>query len=187
MNFFNIFLCKLNFLKINFIFIFLSLILFIYLNNKLIFYLYIYLNFIFSTEKNNFILNTFYLGYYKIHPVLLYLSLIIYLLYTVVVKKIFKYSLVFTLKLIVLTFFLGSLWALNQSIWGKYWSNDSIELILVLFIVYILYKNHKLFNNFSNYVYFFSSSFFLLIIYLRLNLIYTKHNFFDKISSLRNY
>jgi hypothetical protein len=130
--------------------------------------------------KLNFILNNFYLGYYKIHPPMLYYSLVLFFYIKLFSKKFFKISVILIIIILFITFILGSLWSLSQSIWGKYWSNDSIEIILLLlFIIGSVYL-HQLIHTKTTYNFFILIQTLLILVLLRLNYIYTKHNFFQR-------
>lgn len=182
LNLINIFLCKLNILKNNIIIVLVIYLLYNY--NKLIVNYIVLVTIqlsILSYHECN-ILNNFYLGYYKIHPPLLYLSLILCTIYFQK-KNLIKCIKINIISLMIITFILGSLWALSQFIWGKYWSYDSIEFILLLFIILYYLIIHKLKHKNPYYgVLVFCKTLFLLIL-LRLNLIFTKHNFFQQIVS----
>lgn len=183
----NVFLYDLNNFKLNLLLIIIWS--FIIFNVYTKWYLLVWILILFYYYTNNFsvILNNFFTGFYKIHPPLLYYALTIFYFYISIKKKINKYSILFLTKTIIITFCLGSLWALTQFIWGRYWSNDSIEIILVLFIGLSLCYIHKFYKNkivFSNFFFF---NFILLLFSLRLNLIFTKHNFFQKLINLQLY
>jgi hypothetical protein len=131
--------------------------------------------------KSTFVLFDFFFGYFKIHPILFYI-VINFSIYNIINfsfnnLKIKQFSIIL---LNIITFVLGSLWSLYQSIWGYYWTNDSIEYILLLILFFNLSKIHKNFT--ANYL--FKNVLLLLILLLitllRLKLIYTKHNFFIK-------
>ena len=186
-NFFNISLNKLNNFYFN-LFILFYFILF-YLNIqkffKIIFLLLVYILSI--NIKYKFILTNFYFGFYKIHPPLLYV-ITLTLIYNVLKRdKIFKYNLKNIFIFLTITLIWGSLWALTQTVWSKYWSNDSIEIILILIIANVILFSHLNFKykKIFNELVFFSILF--LLILLRLNFIFTKHNFFQKTINFQNY
>ena len=186
-NFFNIGLNKLNNFYFN-LFILCYLIL-VYVNIqkffKIILFFAVYILLI--NIKYKFILINFYFGFYKIHPPLLYVITITWLYSILKKNKIFKYKSKNIFIFLTITFTWGSLWALTQTVWSKYWSNDSIEIILiliifnVLIIIHLNFKHKQIFNKFI-----LLSVLFLLIL-LRLNLIFTKHNFFQKTINFQNY
>ena len=149
--------------------------------------LVLFLLYIYISIKYKYILLNFFFGFYKIHPPLLYIILILYIYWILKKNKIFKHILQKILNLTVLTFIWGSLWALTQSIWSKYWSNDSIEIILLLIIFTIFIKIHKSLTYQSNLNNFLILIILNLLMLLRLNFIFTKHNFFQKIINFQNY
>lgn len=185
LNLFNLLLCNLNNLIINILILILIYSILIQLKNTwkfLLILLYIY--YINTSEFS--ILYNFYFGYYKIHPIILYYGIITLLYRLVVNKNIFKFILLYILIALVIAFILGSLWALYQSQWGTYWSNDSIEIILLFFISVGLVYIHI---NYKNYIYnlFFLLQSIVLLGCLRYNLLYTKHNFFKKMININAY
>lgn len=183
LNSFNTLLCNLNHIKVNLVIIYINLINLYYHISILIYLtLFVLIQFINFTDKHKYILNTFYSGYYKNHPLLLYIS-IIFISFKKSNNKIFVINWYKILSLSIITFILGSLWALVQFIWGKYWSYDTIEFILLLMCLYIIIYIHKLLRYTPVYHNFLLLQLFLLLILLRLNLIYTKHNFFQKIKT----
>lgn len=186
LNFINVFLCNLNSFKLNIILLIIYLYCLYY--NKFLWKINLLSIFVFIgiNDKYNFILHNFYLGYYKIHPVLLYFSLIILFCYITELKIFNNFYFFIICVLLLVTFILGSLWSLSQSIWGKYWSNDSIEIILILFFICGIIFMHLLFNLHKNYLIFNLLQSCLLLILLRLNFIYTKHNFFQKTLNFEN-
>ncbi len=84
----------------------------------------------------------------------------------------------FFLNLAIIALVLGSLWALYEIKWGYYWSNDSIEIILILVIILQLILIHKFFRNYK-YKLYYQLIVINLLILLRSGQIYTKHNFFN--------
>lgn len=177
LNIFNNFLIKLNNFSYNIIILFLI--------NSLIIQNYkkinslIAINIVTLYLSNNYILLNFFTGYYKIHPIIFYISFHI-LLNFLIKKKIIKNNFIMFFLLSILAFILGSLWALKQTIWGKYWSSDYIEIILIFNIILLSYYFHLLKNNNKIINFFFFSTVVIILIFLRLNLLYTKHSFFNQ-------
>ncbi len=193
-----------NFIKINYLLIFKKLTIYlqllINLNNinlnylilSIIIYFIYYINFniyiyifIFNFKiKFIFFINSFFFGFFKIHPYMFYIAII---LYVNIINKNFiknKLTLLFNLKITILSFFLGSLWALYTFNWGKYWSNDSIEYILI-FLTYIYILTIHKFSDNSIYQLIYIIKLLYLLILIRYSYIYTKHNFFNlKVLSL---
>jgi len=147
-------------------------------NFKYFYFVYMFVIYVvFINFKWQSILLNFNVGLMKIHPPLLYIS-IIYLIYYFY-SKYSRLTMFFITNLTIFTFLLGSFWALYQKIWGLYWSNDSIEILLVILCVLSIYYLHKLFLKSIFYSKFLLISFISCLLLLRLNYIYTKHNFFN--------
>lgn len=185
LNFFNLLLCNFNHLLINILLLLVVYSFLTQLKNYLFFILIIYYIYYINTLEFS-ILNNFYFGYYKIHPIILYTSLISLIYKLVLIKKIFKVIIFNIVSLSIIAFILGSLWALYQTQWGVYWSNDSIEIILLFFIIIGLSYMHINFKNNFYRIFFLTQTLFLLMC-LRYNLLYTKHNFFTKIININMY
>jgi hypothetical protein len=179
LNFFNNKLNWLNNFWLNlFIYLFL-LVLIVYNNNNFFFFLIFILNI--YLFKVDYVLYDFYFGYFKIHPLLFYITLN-FTLFNIIKNNHnnWKISKFFIVIINCFTFLLGSLWSLYQNVWGYYWTNDSIEYILLFFIFTNTLKIHKFLyyrSIFKNILFLFII---LLVVLLRLKLIYTKHNFFLK-------
>lgn len=173
---FNQFIFKLNLFKYNILILIIILSIIWVLNFRLSLISFYYL--LKHIESPNYILQNFFTGYYKIHPILFYISFIQLLIYFFN-KHFIKLNTMYLLCTIIISFILGSLWALHQFIWGKYWSSDYIEIILILSSILLISFFHKF--NFKNYFILFNFiQLILILICLRLNLLYTKHNFFNK-------
>lgn len=129
--------------------------------------------------KHVYFIKFFFLGFFKTHLLILYTSiLLIRLLYTN--NFIFcRLKQSYLMYLFLLAFFLGGRWALYLYNWGYYWTNDSIEFLLLIFTLLLLHKLHKVAIGAH-----FSCLCLVLCLYslmaLRLNFIFTKHNFFQK-------
>jgi len=179
---YNLFLVKLNNIKLNVLFITkLTLLCQVVQINLQTIIISIWALGVYGNKSST--INTFYQGYVKIHPPLQYISSLLTTLVIVNIKKIQNTPFIYIISGLISAFILGSLWALFQSIWGYYWSNDSIEYILLFFMFFIGIKMHKYhlkkirINSFSIILCLF------LLVCLRLNLLHTKHNFFIKNSS----
>lgn len=180
---YNILLIKINNIKINFIFVnlIINCLQFVYSSFTYILLSIWILN---ITNAKYLTISNFYQGYVKIHPNLQYIGSIMYIYVTINKKINFKLNKYPLSYIVIISFCLGSLWALFQSIWGYYWSNDSIEYILLVVSYIILIKIHKYYiKKVSNQIIIFLVLF--LLISLRLNLLHTKHNFFSKISTIK--
>jgi len=123
------------------------------------------------------IMLNFNVGLMKIHPPLLYISIVLLIYY--ICNKYARLNIFFILSITILTFILGSFWALYQKIWGLYWSNDSIEILLVVLCFSSIYYTHKLTMKLVVHLNFIFICFIICLFLLRLNYIYTKHNFFN--------
>lgn len=140
---------------------------------------------IWQTTNKNLTVNNFYYGYVKIHPNLQYLGSILIFYSMLNRKRLFNPTINSVICILLISFALGSLWALFQTVWGYYWSNDTIEYVLLLFIVFSLVSLHNYYvRNFTLKIFLLTMTLFLLIS-LRLNLLYTKHNFFTKLKVLK--
>jgi hypothetical protein len=127
------------------------------------------------------ILPSLWVGTITLHPLFLYISLVVLLFFLTsyydrvkciyLTKKFFCY-----VSFIALC--LGSLWATQSLSWGYFWVNDSIEWLL-FFICYfsfisihiILYNNKLLFRHY-NYLLVIT-----VLLLIRLNFIVTRHSF----------
>ena len=172
-------LLQLNKLSLNIV-ILLCVFYFIFIvNNKFCISVVIVYSLSFSMNYLNFI-NSFIFGFFKIHILLFYITIIMgnfnILKHSYIDLRV-KCSNI--LYLVVLSFFLGSLWSLYLFDWGYYWTNDSIEYVLLLFILFLVVNIH-LWNT-HTYIY---NVYTLLCVYmllmLRLNIIHTRHNFFQQ-------
>lgn len=132
------------------------------------------------------ILNSLIVGFYNIHPILLYLSFFFFIskyqyinIFFIVLKKNQFYVASFTLLL-------GGYWGAGNSVWGYFWVNDIIEQILLYCVLIFLIKFHifetKQLNYFNIIIFF---SLFFVLFLLRLGFISTRHSFFDT-SNIKN-
>lgn len=140
----------------------------------------LYLNTKVSSNATEFI-NNFWTGFFKIHPILFYLSLVII---TSINSKTpeMKLKVLNMLNTIIAALILGSLWALYQFVWGYLWSNDSIEYTLIFIgLIYFLKLHASQINkNLNNNIIILTL---LLIFLVRSSLIFTKHSFFANSST----
>lgn len=151
---------------------------FIAINYTYVYVIFLY-NIVFKIKYINFI-NLFMFGFFKVHILLFYITSIIgsfiILNYNYTQVKIKLNNNIF---FITIAFIFGSLWSLYLFNWGYYWTNDSIEYVLLFFILYQLINIHlwKKKNYFIG-IYLILNLYVLLMI--RLNIIYTRHNFFQQ-------
>lgn len=123
----------------------------------------------------------FYYGTFKIHPLLLYFSIVAICLHITKLNLFINLPSLNLSYIVILTFILGAYWALYQSVWGYFWSNDSIEYILLFFILVILNVFHrKVYSRKYNFYVPFLSL--LLLLMSRNGFLFTKHNFFSLLS-----
>ncbi len=123
------------------------------------------------------------IGTIVVHPFLFYLSLI--LLFFNVFKK-FNFLKLVSCKvytntlLVILTsaLCLGGFWGLQSNAWGYLWANDAIEWLLIFIILAVLFNLHIL-TSFQMSVITFTliSLIFNFTLFIRLNLITTRHSF----------
>lgn len=178
-NFFNKNLLFLNKLQLNYLII-VTMTLFsfsLYNYNKLMQIILLFIKFYIKKKKIYFI-KLFINGMFKIHPILFYF-IVIHTVYNLFNKfSVYKFVIKYLLNITIITLLLGSIWALFELKWGYYWSNDSIELNLLLIVllytttIHMLYKNSK----FKLYQILIIINLLLLI---RGGYMYTKHNFFN--------
>lgn len=171
----------------NYLFILLVITLFFY--SKKISYVYFY--FILQIVSKKCIIKliptSLYIGYNNIHPILFYISFILGVFYWLNNKfinvDIFK---IFLLSFIALS--LGGLWGLGNSIWGFFWVNDKIEIVLLLYTLLLLTIAHS-FNTNQNLKFYYSSIFILLLVLLsfRYGFAFTRHSFFDLKNMCNNF
>lgn len=134
------------------------------------------------------LVDALYVGTLTIHPLLFYFSLIILGLKVFFPKNFYQTGLrnLHFSRLIwflSLTLLLGGFWGFQSTIWGYFWVNDMVELLLLLAIFYSVWYLHKIFclDKFWNRAWFFCLTFNLILV-VRLNLIPTRHNFIQSSS-----
>lgn len=179
MNVYLIWLLQLNNLTLNTIILIFIFYFIFTLNNRLIIKITIVYSIVFKLKYLNFI-NIFIFGFFKVHILLFYIVLVIanfnILKYNYVDLKIKLNNSAYFMSI---SFFLGSLWSLHLFDWGYYWTNDSIEYVLLLFILFLIISIHKWKKNYYlPNVYVLLNMFILFMI--RFNLIHTRHNFFQQ-------
>lgn len=135
------------------------------------------------------LVDALYIGTIVIHPLLFYLSLV--LLCVKVFRLLNAYTLVSTslnflnlFYLSTITLLLGGFWGFQSTIWGYFWVNDAVEVLLLLTIIVILLRLHTYGAKLQTY----SSLLSLLLIFnliliVRLNLLPTRHNFIQQSST----
>lgn len=114
-----------------------------------------------SLTPNIPLLNSFFL----IHPLLLYL-IVGYLLCVYMNGLVYNKFMIYFLYL---SLSIGGIWSLQEFNWGGWWNWDLLELFILLNILYITFKTHKLVqytNFFKNSIIFFKILLFLAIYFL---------------------
>lgn len=172
-------LVNLNSIKINTIIMLVSIMLLYNIRLKMyIFTVYIYT--IIINVKYTYFINLFLFGLFKLHTPMFYVGImLLVIIYSknYVSIKIKSHT---SLTISISAFILGSVWALYTYNWGYYWSNDSIEyMLLLLCFLYTVYI-HSI-NKQYYFVYYKILLLLIIIYFLRTGLLYTKHNFFDNL------
>lgn len=123
---------------------------------------------------------TLLVGFYNTHPSILYGGLIFFFCNFFFYTQFNTWTKKIIMLLCLLAFILGGYWGLGNSVWGYYWVNDIIELILLGFSVLIITLIH-LFQRIRMQVMYILLyiSLFIILINLRLGLLQSRHTFFD--------
>lgn len=124
------------------------------------------------------------IGYNVIHPVLFYSSFII--IASIYFNNIFFFKIKSIWYTSVVALLLGGLWGLGNSVWGFFWVNDRIELILLFYIIVLLILIHSYWSSIM-YIYLYQvvCCLSLLVLLARWNFMFTRHSFFN-LSNLTN-
>jgi len=177
LNIFNLSLIKLNSIKYNYFLILIVITLSLTVLKPTFTLINIY--FIFFLKKfNYFFIKKFSFGFFKIHPIIFYGVLIYYVVLNVKNFIFIKFNNVNLSILLIISFCLGGYWNTFHLRSGRFWSKDSIEILLLMLIWINLKKIHK-YINITKFLYFNFFWFLMLLIGIRFNIIYTKHNFFN--------
>lgn len=124
-----------------------------------------------------------WIGTVNIHPVILYIVLIITIsnLLTIMNKfqsLIVQYNTLTIMKWLTFTFILGGIWGFQSNSWGYIWSDDIVEWALFLGILFLLIKIHTIhFVQIRWYVSIYFIFLILLFLSVRLNIFTTRHSF----------
>lgn len=114
-----------------------------------------------SAIPNIPLLNSFFL----IHPFLLYI-MVGYLIYMHLSNLSYNK---FSIYLLYLSLVMGGVWSLQEFNWGGWWNWDLLELFILLNIVYVTFKTHKIvtyINFFKHSIIFFKIFLFLVLYFL---------------------
>lgn len=185
-SFYYTYVINLNYWETNSLFIFLFFLFFIKIPTRFFFFCVVFLFFnsflFFSISSHKTLLITLIVGTVVIHPVAFYFFTTLFL-----IKLYYSYNHFFLVRIslnianlslfLSLTLLLGSLWASQSNSWGYFWVNDSVEWVLLLTIVYLIYYFH-VWGKLTNYNFFlFNLMIINVLVLIRLNFLPTRHNF----------
>lgn len=128
-------------------------------------------------------MSTLWIGTIVCHPYLLYISISVFISFFFDYTSNLKLStipLFYIISLSFFTLFLGGLWGTQSITWGYFWVNDTIEWILLLVCFSFLIIHHS--NQLKKKLLFVNIIFFInlyMLVYVRLNIIDTRHNFIN--------
>ena len=126
------------------------------------------------------------IGTISIHPIMFYFFMLIFLIKTLKISSRYVQNwLPMTHSrlsvFLSITLILGGFWGAQSTIWGYFWVNDSVEWLLLLAILSLLYSLHRFgmrtlsFNSFVLIFFLFN-----LVLMVRLNLFQTRHSFIEQ-------
>lgn len=119
-------------------------------------------------------------GYNSWHPMLFYVSILSCLFLVLSVFSFVKFKAKSVFALLSLTLILGGYWGLGNSVWGYFWVNDIIELVLLAYIVIAGIFIHTILpRNTSLIIFIASCCIGIFLILLRYGVVFTRHSFFD--------
>lgn len=120
------------------------------------------------------------IGYNSIHPSFFYSGFIFFYLYFKSWKLGYFFRSLFILTFLTIALSLGGLWGAGNSIWGFFWVNDTIELILFVLCVSLTLIIHS--ETTPQNIFFIKVLTLIIILWLlclRWGFTFTRHNFFD--------
>lgn len=126
------------------------------------------------------------IGTITIHPLMFYFFMLIFLIKTLKINTKYTHNLLPINKnklslFLFITLALGGFWGLQSTIWGYFWVNDSVEWLLLLAILSLLYSMHKFDIKFLNFnAFILTFLLFNLVLMVRLNLFQTRHSFIEQ-------
>ena len=166
---------------LNYFSIFILCLVFIKLRNFLIFFL-IYVNSVscINIYASNTVPHQLLIGFNSWHPMLFYFTLILSLLSLFKLEPSLHIKRKYVISLGVVALLLGGYWGLGNSVWGYFWVNDSIELMLLFFVCITTITIHMLYSrcNVNSLKIIILAGVFLLIS-MRYGLVFTRHSFFN--------
>lgn len=119
-------------------------------------------------------------GLYNIHPPLLYVGIISFIYYFNKKFNLIQFNLLIIWIIIFFAFVLGGVWGLGNGVWGYFWVNDLIEVLLLGLSLLACYSFHIFKKEFILVT--IMSILLCLCLYLliiRIGVINTRHAFFD--------
>lgn len=119
------------------------------------------------------------IGYYNTHPYFFYLSLAVFFCKYLGPSS-HNYVKVQHWFWPLLALFLGALWGWGNSVWGFFWVNDTIEMTLLIFVVFVFTTYHSKTSLKSTSSY--PQCLLILVIWLwllRKGFIFSRHSFFS--------
>ena len=135
---------------------------------------------------NHSLIYTLWGGTVMLHPICLYCSLILFSFYYLKLQINVTCSLQSLVYLSFMALLLGCLWGSQSLAWGYFWVNDYIEWFLFILCSLVVLLYHTKFVSkrivYSNIIYYIL---FLLLLYIRLDLLPTRHSFFN--TTITNY
>lgn len=154
-------------------------------NKQLLVYILYYLIYLILTWQEKYYREnlwpiTLSYGFNLSHPLLLYLS--VFFFYSMLVYKSFiKIKLIVPTIVIGVALYLGMYWGGINNIWGFFWTNDHIELILLFLFIILATWIHSL--SYKNLGILYIVSYVYIVFYtilVRFGLIFSIHSFFIK-------
>lgn len=120
------------------------------------------------------------IGYNSWHPMLFYVSILFCLFLVLSGFSFVKIRTKFVFASLSFTLILGGYWGLGNSVWGYFWVNDVIELVLLAYIVIVGVFIHTILpKNISLIIFIASCCIGIFLILLRYGVVFTRHSFFD--------
>lgn len=119
-------------------------------------------------------------GFNLVHPLIFYLTVIYTIVSNFAFKKIYRINLINLLSLLIFTMYLGMCWGSINSGWGFFWTNDSIEYILLFFILINLYLSHYFVRSEMRWgILYFILTVIIILFLVRFNVVFSVHSFFS--------
>lgn len=144
-------------------------------------FFFVFLSSNFILVQHTFIITSqLLIGFNSWHPPLFYVSLCCCLLFFFRAEYTLYLSRIRLLFITSITLLLGGYWGLGNSVWGYFWVNDPIELILLLFVSIMVLTIHTTNNNnLIVHLVLILLCGCILLIFLRFGIFFTRHSFFN--------